>query len=101
MAMTMLAGLATVALNQAITPMPARPSQGRPAIHHVTGLGFELCRTELEAGQYSVVVLGYALNTQYELTVELVETARELRPAAALALGQVGLKPFSPFLTRH
>ena len=53
------------------------------------------CRTELEAGQYSVVVLGYALETQYELTVDLVETPRELRPAAALALGQVrGLAGF-------
>ena len=37
-----------------------------------------------------VMVLGYALDTQYELTVELVEASRELRPAAALALGQVG-----------
>ena len=37
-----------------------------------------------------MVVLGYALETQYELTVDLVETPRELRPAAALALGQVG-----------
>ena len=36
-----------------------------------------------------MVVLGYALETQYELTVDLVETPRELRPAAALALGQV------------
>ena len=36
------------------------------------------------------MVLGYALDTQYELTVELVEAQRELRPAAALALGQVG-----------
>ncbi len=36
-----------------------------------------------------VMVLGYALDTQYELTVDLVETPRELRPAAALALGQV------------
>lgn len=34
------------------------------------------------------MVLGYALESQYELTIELVETQRELRPAAALALGQ-------------
>ncbi len=47
------------------------------------------CRTELAAGKYAVVVLGYALETQYELTVQLVETQRSLRPAATLALGQV------------
>ena len=34
------------------------------------------------------MVLGYALESQYELTIDLVETQRELRPAAALALGQ-------------
>lgn len=46
-------------------------------------------RTELAAGQYEVVVLGYALETEYELTVELVEPTRSLRPEATLALGQV------------
>ena len=34
------------------------------------------------------MVLGYALESQYELTIDLVETQRALRPAAALALGQ-------------
>jgi hypothetical protein len=48
-----------------------------------------LRRTELEAGQYEVVVMGYALQTQYELTVTLVETLMELRPAQMLAIGQV------------
>lgn len=51
------------------------------------------CRTELAAGKYSVVVLGYALETQYQLTVDLVETQRALRPAATLALGQVRRVP--------
>ncbi|CAL8465974.1 g5510 [Coccomyxa elongata] len=46
-------------------------------------------RTELAAGKYAVVVLGYALETQYELTVQLVEQQRSLRPAATLALGQM------------
>ncbi len=47
------------------------------------------CRTELAAGKYAVVVLGYAVETQYELNVQLVEQQRSLRPAATLALGQV------------
>ena len=50
-------------------------------------------RTELAAGKYAVVVLGYALDTQYQLTVQLVETMRTLRPAATLALGQVSDVP--------
>ncbi len=52
-----------------------------------------LCRTELAAGQYTIMVLGYALESQYELTVDLVETQRQLRPAAALALGQASHAP--------
>jgi len=39
------------------------------------------------------MVLGFALETQYELTVDLVETQRELRPAATLALGQASQLP--------
>ena len=39
------------------------------------------------------MVLGFALETQYELTVDLVETQRELRPAATLALGQASQPP--------
>lgn len=42
-----------------------------------------------------MVVLGYALETQYELTVQLVEQQRSLRPAATLALGQVRYSPSS------
>ena len=50
-----------------------------------------------------VMVLGYALDTQYELTVELVETPQELRPAAALALGQVGysVAQYLPLNAQH
>ena len=39
------------------------------------------------------MVLGYALESQYELTVDLVEAQRELRPAAAVALGQASAAP--------
>ena len=56
-----------------------------------------LCRNELAAGQYTVMVLGYALESQYELTIDLVETQRQLRPAAALALGQVRHAPLKAF----
>lgn len=52
-------------------------------------------RTELAAGKYAVVVLGYAVETQFELTVQLVEQQRSLRPAATLALGQVRCTPSS------
>jgi hypothetical protein len=55
--------------------------------------GLRPARTELAAGQYQVVVLGYALESQFELTVELVEPMRELRPLETLALGQVRLAP--------
>ena len=37
-----------------------------------------------------MTVLGYALQSEYELTVELVERTRELRPEETLSLGQVG-----------
>ena len=48
-----------------------------------------LRRTELAAGQYEVTVMGYALQSEYQLTVQLVEPVRELRPLETLALGQV------------
>lgn len=64
-----------------------------PSIIHSLAQPFEAAvsarRTELAAGKYAVVVLGYAVETQYELTVQLVEQQRSLRPAATLALGQV------------
>ena len=37
-------------------------------------------------------MLGYALETEYELTVELAERARTLRPEETLALGRVGFQ---------
>lgn len=67
------------------------------------GCAAVVCRNELAAGQYTVMVLGYALESQYELTIDLVETQRELRPAAALALGQASraTQDFAPLHRNH
>jgi hypothetical protein len=46
-------------------------------------------RNDLEAGTLEVTVLGYTPVSTYNLYVELVTEQRELRPMAAIALGQV------------
>ena len=45
-------------------------------------------RGELAAGEFTVVVVGFAASSQFRLNVELVLPARQLRPAAQIAMGQ-------------
>ena len=47
-----------------------------------------VARGELAAGEYTVVVVGFAASSQFRLNVELVLPARQLRPAAQIAMGQ-------------
>ena len=48
-------------------------------------------RGELQAGEFTVAVVGFAPSTQFRLDVELVLPARQLRPVAQIALGQARL----------
>lgn len=50
-------------------------------------------RDDLVAGTLEIVVLGYTLTSDYNLHVELVTAQRELRPMAAIALGEVCFPP--------
>ena len=45
-------------------------------------------RGELAAGEYTVMVVGFAASSQFRLDVELVLPARQLRPDAQIAMGQ-------------
>jgi len=45
-------------------------------------------RGELQAGEFTVAVVGFAPSTQFRLDVELVLPERQLRPVAQIALGQ-------------
>lgn len=46
------------------------------------------CRAALQAGEFTVVVVGFAASSQFRLDVELVLPARQLRPVAQIAMGQ-------------
>eukprot|EP00884_Botryococcus_braunii_P021319 jgi/Botrbrau1/7871/Bobra.9_2s0047.1 len=49
-------------------------------------------RNDLVAGTLEIIVLGYTATSNYNLYVELVTAQRELRPMAAIALGQLFLE---------
>lgn len=45
-------------------------------------------RAELQPGEFTLVVAGFAPSSQFRLDVELVLPARQLRPVAQIAMGQ-------------
>ena len=52
-------------------------------------------RAALQAGEFTVVVVGFAASSQFRLDVELVLPARQLRPVAQIAMGQARPGPGS------
>ena len=52
-------------------------------------------RAALQAGEFTVVVVGFAASSQFRLDVELVLPARQLRPVAQIAMGQARPSPES------
>ncbi|KAK9839237.1 hypothetical protein WJX81_003310 [Elliptochloris bilobata] len=46
-------------------------------------------RAELQAGEFTVAVVGFAASSQFRLNVELVLPVRQLRPVAQITMGQI------------